>query len=76
MRKSTCLRILGLVTVLVTSLGASTKARSIPVPNCLWVDQECVPCSSDLAMKCNYYDCDDGTQRVSCGGCSFFCVVD
>jgi hypothetical protein len=74
MRK-TCLRTLGLLTVFVASLGASTTARSIPGPTCLWVDQECVPCGWDLAKQCNYYECDDGTERVSCGQCSLFCTV-
>ncbi|MFY9821372.1 MAG: hypothetical protein WAM82_08320 [Thermoanaerobaculia bacterium] len=69
------LRILILLTVLGTTLGAGAKARSTTLPFCLWVDQECVPCGPDLAKKCNYYECDDGSTRVSCTQCSLFCTV-
>jgi hypothetical protein len=73
--RRTCLRTLVLLTVLVASISASTTARSTTLPFCLWVDQKCVPCGRDLAKKCNYYECDDGSQRVSCTQCSLFCTV-
>jgi hypothetical protein len=73
--RRTCLRTFVLLTVLVASIGASMTARSTTLPFCLWVDQQCVPCGPDLAKKCNYYECDDGSQRVSCTQCSLFCTV-
>ncbi|HEX4962092.1 MAG TPA: hypothetical protein VF173_14755 [Thermoanaerobaculia bacterium] len=72
MRK-TCLRILVLLAVLA-SVGVS-KARTTTLPFCLFIDQECVRCGPDLAKKCTYYECDDGTQRVTCTQCSLFCTV-
>ena len=66
-----CLMILVLLTLFV-AIASNPPAESTPF--CFIVDlQQCVPCGPDLAKTCIYYECDDGSSRVSCTECSLFC---
>lgn len=67
-----CLKILVLLTLLV-AIASTPPAESTPF--CFFIDQQCVACGPDLAKQCTYYECDDGSTRVSCTQCSLFCNV-
>lgn len=59
----------------VSAAVGPTRSRAIPPPFCLQDYQECAPCGWDLQQLCTHYSCDDGTERYSCGSCTYYCVV-
>jgi hypothetical protein len=66
-----------LLALLTAALGVPAPVRAINPPSCLLVDQQCVSCGRLCEKLCNYYECDDGSQRVFCGSCNCIeqCVV-
>jgi hypothetical protein len=75
MRVRRLLSLCGVLLVLAVTLGVPTKALGDPF--CLFVDEQCVSCGRGCGKLCDYYECDDGTQRVFCGSCNCIegCVV-
>jgi hypothetical protein len=75
MRVPVLIRLSVLLLLLTAVFGVPAKAISAPF--CLLVGQECVSCGWGCEELCTYYECDDGSQRVSCGSCNCIeeCVV-
>ena len=63
-------RILFLLAMLAVTVASARPARALI---CFIIDQHCVRCGPDLAKKCTFYECEDGSQRTSCTQCSLFC---
>jgi hypothetical protein len=63
--------------LVATTLGSPAPARAIDPPFCLLVGQQCESCGWDCEKLCTYYECDDGSMPVTCGGCNCIeqCVV-
>lgn len=64
-----------LILLAVSTGVVPVRSHAIPPPFCLQDYQECAPCGWDLQQLCTHYSCDDGTERYSCGSCTYYCVV-
>ena len=64
-----------LLALLAVSAAAGPGYSKVTLPFCLQDYQECAPCGWDLQQLCTHYSCDDGTERYSCGSCTYYCVV-
>jgi|HubBroStandDraft_3_1064219.scaffolds.fasta_scaffold61045_2 hypothetical protein len=65
-----------LVLILAAAIGLPAPVHAV-APFCLIADQQCVSCGWGCEQLCTYYECDDGSSYVICGGCSCIqqCVV-
>jgi hypothetical protein len=73
----TACRILVLLMVLGVSTGLALPGRALiqgKSVTCVLTDQRCLRCHPYLAQQCNYYDCSDGSTRITCGGCTSSCI--